>query len=497
MKIKRFSLTSKILIVAILLLSITIILIAYLTINRSQNAVLELMETRMLNITNSAAAMVNGDDLAQLAGDVSDADTEAYQRINDALTPFFKAVGLNYIYAVKELEGGYGVVVDPDMQAADEYGEIIESTNALQEAMHGKPSAETVPTLDRWGSFYSAYSPVYDSKKKQTGVIAVDFDAEWFDTRKGTLDMFLILICIVTVLGSIGFVWVITRRVRQEVGERLRESEKLRETKASIEKADQVKRDFIDHTTQEVRVPVHTILERNRHIQEVTHVERTRLCANNIEVAGENLLSMINDILDYANLEDENTKLEEKDYDLVEMIDKLVRTITPAMNEKGLLFEVNVDEVLPRYLFGDAPKISQCLMNLLSNAAKFTEEGEVTFSVFMMSLDGDRVKIRFSVEDTGVGIHEEDKDRLFNAFERFDRDKNRTTGTGLGMAIVKRLLMLMDSDLVVESLYGQGSLFSFIITQSVIRDDPVGDFEDAAGELAASYQSDETGEDSL
>ncbi|MEE3467698.1 MAG: ATP-binding protein [Eubacterium sp.] len=492
MKTKRISLTTKMLIIAIILLTITIISLAYLSIYRSQKAVHSLMEDRMLNITNSAAAMVNGDDLEQLVGDVSDADKPSYLAINGKLSPFFRTVGLKYIYAIKKLEGGYGVVVDPDMEAADEYGEIIETTPALEAAMAGTPSAEQEPTEDRWGNFYSSYSPVYNSKKQLVGAIGVDFEAEWFDTRKDTLDQFLILICVVTIVGSILLAWFITRKVRKELKERLVESEKLRETKDLIEQADQVKRDFLEHTTYEVRVPVHTILERNKKIMDETNVERTRLCAGNIEVAGQNLLSMINDILDYSNLEDESTALENAEYDLVELVDKLVRTIKPAAKEKGLQMVVNVDEVLPRHLSGDAGKISQCLMNLLTNAVKFTEEGSVTFSIFMMSLERNKVQIRFSVEDTGVGIHEEDMDRLFHAFERFDRDKNRTTGTGLGMAIVKRLLQLMDSELTVESLYGQGSLFSFIIAQDVIQDDPVGDYEMAASRLPDTYKPDST-----
>ena len=492
MKTRKISLTTKFLIIAIVALTVSIVSLAYLAIYRSQNTVHSLMEDRMLNITNSAAAMVNGDDLEQLVGDVSDADSASYQSINGKLTPFFRTVGLKYIYAIKKLEGGYGVVVDPDMEAADEYGEIIETTPALESAMSGTAAAEPVAMEDRWGDFYSAYSPVYNSKKQLVGAIGVDFEAEWFDTRKDTLDLFLLVICIVTIIGSILMAWYITRNARRELKESMVESEKLREMKQSIEQADQVKRDFLEHTTYEVRVPVHTILERGKKIIDETSVERTKLCAGNIEVAGQSLLDMINDILDYSNLEDEAMALDEAPYDLVEMIDKLVRTIRPAAVEKGLDFQVNIDEVLPRQIYGDTGKLSQCLMNLLTNAVKFTQEGEVNFSVFMMSLKGDQVQIRFSIEDTGVGIHEEDMNRLFHAFERFDREKNQTAGTGLGMAIVKRLLQLMDTDLSVESLYGQGSLFSFIITQQVVSDEPIGDYETAAARLTDTYKKDDS-----
>ena len=488
MKIKKSSLTGKILIVAIAVLTVTIVIFAFVSTRRSQDSVTELMRNRMINITNSAAAMINGDDLEKIKGNISDAKTEEYQRINDVLEIFYHSIELKYVYAVKKLQDGYGVVVDPDMQAEDEYGEIIETTPALEAAMGGVPSADEESTADRWGSFYSSYSPIYNSAKQIVGVVAVDFDAEWFDARKGNLDRFLLMMCIVIILGSVIIVWIITRRARKELTVRRQESARLLETKRAIEQADATKRDFLAHITQEVRTPVHTVLEKNDKILEKTHVDRTRLCANNIRTAGHSLLSMINDILDYSNLEDNRIKLEEREYDIVEVIDKLVRTITPSVRENKLEFEVTVDEVLPRYLYGDAPKISQVIMNLLSNAVKFTPEGTVSFSVFMASLEGNEVAIRVSVEDTGVGIHPEDVSRLFNAFERFDREKNTTSGTGLGMAIVQKILNMMDSELIVESLYGQGSLFAFEIRQGVVRDTPIGDYDQAVSMLKTSYR---------
>ena len=492
MKLKKSSFTGKILIVAIAVLTVTIVIFAYISTMRSQKSVKELMRARMINITNSAAAMINGDDLQAMKGNITDAKTEEYKRINSVLEVFYHSIELKYVYAVKRLPDGYGVVVDPDMQAEDEYGEIIETTPALEAAMGGVSSADEESTEDRWGSFYSSYSPIYNSQKEIVGVVAVDFDADWFDTRKGTLDRFLLLLCIVIILGSVIIVWIITRRARKELNERRLESEKLMKTKRAIEQADATKRDFLAHITQEVRTPVHTVLEKNDRILEETHVDRTKLCANNIRTAGHSLLSMINDILDYSNLEDNRIQLDEKEYDLVELIDKLVRTITPSARENKLEFEVTVDEVVPRYLYGDAAKISQVVMNLLSNAVKFTPEGTVSLSVFMVSLDGNEVALKISVEDTGVGIHPEDVGRLFNAFERFDRDKNTTTGTGLGMAIVQKLLNMMDSELTVETLYGQGSLFTFVLKQGVVRDTPIGDYEQAAHQLKTTYKSDRT-----
>ena len=470
MKTRKISLTVKMLIIAIVFFTITILLLAYMSISQSRSTVNSIMENRMLNTANSAAAMINGDDLNELKGEISDSGKEPFHRIISVLTPFYKAVGLKYIYAIKKLEGGYGVVADPDFEAEDEYGEIIEVTPALESAVSGVASADHVVSSDRWGDFYSAFSPVYDSHGKLAGVVGVDFDADWFDNRTRTLDRFLLELCLVAIIGGIIYLWIVTRHERRELEVQYEEKVRLRELNEKIAQVDSVKKDFLGRMSKEIREPVNQIIEGNKHILDRATTNKTEVCAKNIEEAGNNILAMVDDILDYIGLVDGTIKLNEREYDLPLFLDAVVEKIRPSVEKKNLSFEVYIDDRLPHYLFGDDEKIRQVLVNLLSNAAKFTEEGVVAFSVSELERKGDSITLLFSVEDTGVGIREENLERLFMAFERFDREKNKASGTGLGMALVKHLLVMMDSDIEVASLYGQGSAFSFKLVQKIIRE---------------------------
>ena len=468
MRLKKKSFTIRMLIVAIVLFTITILLLAYLSISQSGNTVDAIMENRMLNTANSAAAMVDGDDLVKLNGEISDSGKEPFHRIIAVLTPFYKAVGLKYIYAIKKIDGGYGVVADPDFESEDEYGEIIEVTPALESAMDGVPASDDIPYEDKWGVFYSAFSPVHDSTGAIVGAIGVDYDAEWFDNRTQTLDRFLVELCLVAIVGGIIFLLIVTRHERRELDLQYKETDNLREMNEKIAQVDSVKRDFLDRMSQEIRDPVNKIIENNRHILENSDVNKTLICAGNIDTAGQNILYMVNDILDYIGLENGRIKVVEEEYDFDILMDSIIEKVRPLVEEKGLTFSVHIDEGLPKHLKGDSAKISQVLMNLLSNAVKFTAEGEVSFSVEKLEEKDDNISLLFSVEDTGCGVKKEDIDRLFLAFERFDREKNQVSGTGLGTAIVKSLLIMMNSDIEVESIYGQGSIFSFRLTQKVL-----------------------------
>ncbi len=470
MKTRKYTFTIKIIIVAIVVFTITILLIAYLSITQSRSTVNSLMENRMLNTANSASAMVDGDDIKLLQGEISDSGKEPFHRVIAVLTPFYKAVGLKYIYAIKKLDNGYGVVADPDFESEDEYGELIEVTPALESAFSGVPAADHVATEDRWGVFYSAFSPIHDSTGEIVGVVGVDYDADWFDNRTQTLDRFLVELCLVAIIGGIIYLWIVTRHERRELDLQFKETENLRKMNEKIVQVDSVKRDFLERMSLEIREPVNRMIESNRHILDKADAHKTVVCAQNIETAGQSLGVMVDDILDYIGLENGTITLDEKEYELKVLLDSVVEKMRPVAEEKGLVFSVYTDDGLPAYLMGDETKIRQVLMNLLSNANKFTTEGEVIFSVSQLERNDDSVTLLFSVEDTGCGIKEEDMERLFLAFERFEREKNHVSGTGLGTALVKKLLVMMGSDIDVKSVYGQGSVFSFKLTQKVTRD---------------------------
>ena len=199
--------------------------------------------------------------------------------------------------------------------------------------------------------------------------------------------------------------------------------------------------------------------------------------AENIKNAGNNLLGIVNDILDFSKIEAGKMEIIPVEYELSSLLNDLVNMIQKRAENKGLELIVNADENLPTILFGDEIRIKQVVTNILTNAVKYTEKGSVTLKVEIVSKSNQNIKLRFSVKDTGIGIKPEDIKKLFSAFERIEEKRNRTIeGTGLGMNITERLLIMMGSDLKVESVYGEGSNFYFDIDQKIINAAPIGNF---------------------
>jgi len=241
----------------------------------------------------------------------------------------------------------------------------------------------------------------------------------------------------------------------------------------------EVKTQFLANMSHEIRTPLNAILGFNEAILRTSKDDKVSHYAQNIQEAGNNLKSIINSILDISKIESGKIEIYEIEYSTVQMLDHLISMFEAMSQKKGLEFQVDIDGTLPEFLIGDENHISQILTNILSNAVKYTEEGLVRFTakVLEVSTDTPTVKVRFSVEDTGIGIRQEDMGKLFEKFERFDREKNYSTeGTGLGMNIVFQLLKAMGSHIEVESIYGEGSVFYFDIVQSVTNRTEIGSF---------------------
>ena len=199
--------------------------------------------------------------------------------------------------------------------------------------------------------------------------------------------------------------------------------------------------------------------------------------ADDIQVAGKNLLSIINTILDFSKIEDGKMDIVPAEYDFPSVLNNLINSAAAMTKGKNLELKVDIDPNLPVLLFGDDLRISQVVMNLLTNAIKYTEEGSVSFTVREASRNGKEIFIDVDVSDTGIGIRQEDMSKLFESFGRIEEKRNRgIEGTGLGIAIVTKLLEMMGSRLEVKSEYGKGSSFSFRIRQEIKDDTPIGKY---------------------
>ncbi|MBQ7260213.1 MAG: response regulator [Lachnospiraceae bacterium] len=257
---------------------------------------------------------------------------------------------------------------------------------------------------------------------------------------------------------------------------------KLSEAAQQANQANEAKSYFLSTMSHDIRTPMNAILGLNEMVLRDSRDDSIRMYSESIRTAGNTLLGIINDILDFSKIEAGKMELINVDYSFVSLLNDLVNMVQKKAEDKGLIFNLDIDRNIPATLNGDEIRIKQVIINILSNAVKYTGQGSVTFSAHARKLSDkpDSIMLKISVADTGTGIKPEDLGRLFVAFERIEEKKNRNIeGTGLGMAITQRFLDMMGSHLEVESEYGRGSVFSFELEQKVVKWDPIGDFEEA------------------
>lgn len=256
--------------------------------------------------------------------------------------------------------------------------------------------------------------------------------------------------------------------------------EQIESSKEEALQANMAKSDFLSNMSHEIRTPINAILGMNEMIIRECEDKEILSYANNIQMAGKSLLSLVNDVLDFSKIESGKMELIENEYSSRSLINDLVNMISLRAEEKKLAFEMEVDSRLPVGLRGDETRIRQVIINLLTNAVKYTQEGFVQLTVRLLSAEHNEAVIRVEVKDSGVGIRQEDRDKLFESFKRIDENKNRTIeGTGLGLSITTKLLKLMGSQLDVESTYGEGSTFAFTIAQKITDRSELGDYKTA------------------
>ncbi len=278
------------------------------------------------------------------------------------------------------------------------------------------------------------------------------------------------------VLWTFGLLWLLVVIIifyLISAEHKVQQSEEMRLAKIAAEDANRAKSDFLANMSHEIRTPMNAIVGMCELIlrdQDIS--ENVRESCFNIQSSGRSLLSIINDILDFSKIESGKMELIEAEFNIASMLNDVINMTMTRKGDKKIEIMVHADPDIPCGLIGDEVRIRQIMINLMTNAVKFTHKGAVTLKV-SRSVQDYGINLKISVEDSGIGITEENLEKLFSSFQQVDTRKNRSIeGTGLGLAISKRLVTQMGGFINVSSVYGQGSVFSFVIPLKVSDERP-------------------------
>ncbi|SFB01087.1 ATP-binding protein [Selenomonas ruminantium] len=377
------------------------------------------------------------------------------------------------------------VVPFENYQSSPFYDANTDSPLGLDQLLAKLDSAQEAaifdPKLDADYVLYAA--PIPD-----TSFIAIGY-REWRSVVTGITNIHLIVLWVFGLLVVLFCVFILYAFTNQVAAE---ESTALREARDEALRANQAKSDFLANMSHEIRTPLNAILGMNEMIMREASGNLKKY-AFNIKSAGETLLSIINDILDFSKIESGKMEIVPVSYSLSSVLNDVYNMVSYKAGQKGLEFTMQVDPDIPDALIGDEVRLRQVVVNILNNAVKYTPKGSVTFTVKAKGeAEEDNLQLEFITQDTGIGIREEDKEKLFSKFQRLDLKKNRNIeGTGLGLAITVRLTEMMQGTITVDSIYGEGSTFTIHIPQQVEKYDPIGDFNariEAALKEEENYQ---------
>ncbi len=667
--------TRAILVVTLFLLATSVVLGMSLT-QQSRNAMKTLIDDRMLDVVNTAADMIDGDTLESATRQTLHSDE--YQELFGTLAHFKRNIGLEFIYAIRPGDNGtYIFVADPAEKNASEFGDKVHITDALLIAGRGKPAVDEVPYTDAFGTFYSAYSPVFNSSGEVAGIVAADFLAEWYENEVNMNTLTIIAACFLFTAIGIVIILVVTRKyneqldainvsltdfardldvmmgelpqsggtpqageaslteetstdteisnpdtkvsmqaletrvaalhdnlreyvthantqanamitamasdyrsvyyvnldendgvcyradpedhvqtaqgihfpylerftwyaenvfaesyregflrfiepdtirealktqpiiayrylakrigreyyemirmagvrraedrddgmvhavglgltiIDEEMRETLARNEALAEALAMADEANTAKTAFLSNMSHEIRTPMNAIIGLNTlALQDETLSDQTREYLEKMGGSARHLLGLINDILDMSRIESGRIQLRREEFSLSSMLEQINTMVMAQCSDKGLKYECRILSQVDDHYIGDDMKLKEVILNILSNAIKFTDApGSVSFTIERTAVYEGQSTLRFRIKDTGIGMDESFIPKIFDSFTQEDSTrKNKYGSTGLGMAITKNIVEMMNGTISVESQKGVGSEFTVVVT---------------------------------
>jgi len=459
-----------------LLLIVLMFIGATLRLNYTWNNSIEQSKTDALTVARMSQSAINGEMFKQLTGTPDDLETLAYQSVKKRLVEMAEIDhDYRFAYIYTKRDGKVYFMVDSEYEHSSAYSppgqEYTEVSKEFLLPFSDGMIRITESTTDRWGTWVSVLVPIVSKETNMiTAIFAVDYPEKlWIDAaisqviQEALVIIFFIMLIIATYIIMKKNSKITSERDKLELAH-----QEILAAKEVAEKATRAKSEFLANMSHEIRTPMNAIIGFSGLVKKTQLNIKQYEYIDKIDISAKALLGIINDILDYSKIEAGKLELENVEFNLHNVINNAVSMSCDKAADKNIELLSNIAGNVPITLIGDPLRLGQILINLVNNAVKFTKEGYVLVKVSLVEKADDLCVLKFTVEDSGIGMTESQIDKLFGAFTQADTSITRNYGgTGLGLTICKYLVEMMNGTIGVKSEYGKGSQFTFEVQLGV------------------------------